>query len=71
MTTTGPVDKEIFAAYRGSIAYDRSALEVTVDSVDESSPHWRKGAPFDAAYGNERLSVHLFVPRNASRPIRQ
>jgi predicted esterase len=68
-STTGPVADEIFAAYRRMYSYDRSALEVTVDSIDENSPHWRKETvSFEAAYGNERLSAHLFLPRNAEPP---
>jgi predicted esterase len=64
-----PVDDEIFEAYRGIYAYDRTPLEASVDAVDQSSPHWRKETvSFNAAYGRERVIVYLFLPRNARRP---
>jgi hypothetical protein len=50
-------------------AYDPSALAAAVESVDETSPHWRKETvSFRAAYGDERVVAHLFLPRNAAPP---
>ena len=64
-----PVDDEIFAAYRGLYAYDRSELAAIVESVDDSSPHWREETvSFDAAYAGERVLVHVFLPRNVEPP---
>ncbi len=64
-----PVDDEVFAAYRRIYAYDRTPLNATVESVDESSEYWRRETvTFDAAYGGERVSAHLFLPRNAQPP---
>ncbi len=64
-----PANDEIFEAYRGMYAYDRTDLKAAVDSVDESSPHWRKETvSFEAAYGGERVIAHLFLPRNAQPP---
>ncbi len=65
-----PVPEEIFEIYRGLYAYDPSELEAAVESVDESSPHWRKETiSFKAAYGGERVIAHLFLPRNAEPPF--
>jgi eukaryotic-like serine/threonine-protein kinase len=37
--------------------------------VDESSPHWRRETvSFDAAYGGERVTAYLFVPRHVRPP---
>jgi predicted esterase len=64
-----PVSDEIFEAYRGIYAYDRTPLNAGSDAVDESSPQWRKETvSFDAAYGGERILAHLFIPRNARPP---
>ena len=64
-----PVNEEIFEAYRRIYAYDRTSLESTIDSVDDSPPYWRKETvSFKAAYGGERVIVHLFLPRNAEPP---
>ncbi|MCG6927129.1 MAG: protein kinase [Acidobacteria bacterium] len=64
-----PVSDEIFEAFRGIYAYDPSPLEATVDAVDDTSPHWRQETvSFGAAYGGERVIVHLFLPRNARPP---
>ena len=50
-------------------AYDRTDLKAALDSVDESSPHWRKETvSFEAAYGGERVIAHLFLPRNTEPP---
>jgi hypothetical protein len=66
---TEPASDEIFDAYRRMYGYDRTALEPAVESVDEASPHWRQETvSFAAAYGDERVIAHLFLPRNAAPP---
>ena len=40
-----------------------------VDRVDASSPYWRRETvTFKAAYGNERVTAHMFLPTNAAPP---
>jgi poly(3-hydroxybutyrate) depolymerase len=40
-----------------------------VEAVDESSADWkREKVSFRAAYGNERVTAYLFLPRNALPP---
>lgn len=64
-----PVSQEVFEAFSGMYAYDRTELEAEVVAVDDSSTYWRKEtASFDAAYGNERVTAYLFLPRNAEPP---
>ncbi|HUP45268.1 MAG TPA: SUMF1/EgtB/PvdO family nonheme iron enzyme, partial [Thermoanaerobaculia bacterium] len=64
-----PVAEEIFEAYAGMYAYQRSDLQAEVEHVDDSSAHWRKEVvSFKAAYGDETMRALLFVPRNASPP---
>jgi hypothetical protein len=63
-----PVSDETFEAYRGFYAYDRLDPRGRVDSVHET-PHWRlERVSFDAAYGNQRVPAHLFLPRGARPP---
>ena len=64
-----PVSDELFDVYRRFYSYDRTPLNARVDSVDDSSPYWRKeSVSLDTAYAGERLPVHLFLPKNASPP---
>jgi formylglycine-generating enzyme required for sulfatase activity/predicted esterase len=64
-----PASDEAFRIYRGFYAYDRTPLNAAIESVDESSPYWRKEkVVFDAAYGHERVPAYLFLPRNAAPP---
>ncbi len=65
-----PVSEEVFRAYQGLYAYDRTPLNVVVESEDDSSPYWRKEkVSFDAAYGNERVAAFLFLPKNSAPPF--
>ena len=46
-----------------------AALEAKIESTDQSSPHWiRYRVSFAAGYGDERMSVLLYLPRNAKPP---
>jgi eukaryotic-like serine/threonine-protein kinase len=50
-------------------AYDRTDLKSRVESVDDTSPGWRRErVSFDAAYPNERVIAFVFLPRNAAPP---
>jgi len=64
-----PVSDEIFQVFCRFFSYDRTDLNATVDSLDDRQPYWRKETvTFDAAYGNERVIAHLFLPKNAVPP---
>jgi serine/threonine protein kinase/class 3 adenylate cyclase/formylglycine-generating enzyme required for sulfatase activity/cephalosporin-C deacetylase-like acetyl esterase len=64
-----PVSEEIFRAYCALFSYDKTALEPKVESIDESSPLWRRErVTFNAAYGNERVIGILFIPKHRRRP---
>jgi dienelactone hydrolase len=65
-----PVNDEIFEIYRSIHAYDRGELEAKVEASDDTSPYWRQEkVSFRAAYGDERVTAYLFLPRNADRPL--
>ena len=63
------VPDSVFQMYERMYAYDRSALDAKIESEDDSSAYWREQRiTFNAAYGNERVIAHLFVPKNVSPP---
>jgi formylglycine-generating enzyme required for sulfatase activity len=63
------VSDEVFRAYRSLYAYDKGPLNSVVESVDDSSESWRKEkVSFDAAYGNERMTAYIYLPRNGAPP---
>ncbi len=64
-----PIADDVFQILRGVYGYDHSALDARVESVDESSPHWREEiVSIRAAYGSERVPVHLYLPKNSRPP---
>ena len=64
-----PADEQAMRIYRSLHSYDKTDLKSTVESVDDSAPYWRKEkVTFQAAYGNERVVAHLYLPKNASPP---
>ncbi len=64
-----PVSDDIFEAYRGLYAYDKTELNARVEETETTESWNREKVSFDAAYGNERMSAHLFLPRNVSPPF--
>jgi len=64
-----PVPDSVFQMFERMYAYDRSPLDAKIESEDDSSPYWREQRiTFNAAYGNERVIAHLFLPKNVSAP---
>ncbi len=64
-----PASDETFRLYQNIYSYDRTPLNAVIESVDDSPEHWRtERISFQAAYGNERVTAYLFLPRNAIPP---
>jgi dienelactone hydrolase/predicted Ser/Thr protein kinase len=64
-----PASDEVFRAYRTMYAYDQTPLNAKLEGVEEDSRDWRKEKiTFDAAYGRERMSAYLFLPKNVRPP---
>jgi dienelactone hydrolase/predicted Ser/Thr protein kinase len=64
-----PVSDAVFKVYEGMYAYDRTPLDAKVESVDQSSPYWKKERiTFNASYGKERVIAYLFLPRSVPPP---
>jgi eukaryotic-like serine/threonine-protein kinase len=65
-----PVLDSIFRSYKSLYAYDQTPLNAKIESsyehVDEA---WRtEKVTFDAAYGKERVTVYLFLPKQVRPP---
>ena len=64
-----PVSDDVFRIYKDLYSYDRADLKPTIESTDDTSPFWRvERISYAAAYGNERIVAHLFLPKNAKPP---
>ena len=62
-----PTDEE-FEIYRRLFAYDPAPLESRLEAVD-TARHWvRETVSFGAAYGGERVLLHLYLPMTGSGP---
>ena len=68
--SSSPVADELFETYINLYDFDRVDVKAKVETVDESSPHWRKErVSYEAAYGDERIPALVFLPRNAEPPF--
>ena len=64
-----PVPDKVFAVFKNLYRYDPAPLDALLDPVEENTDFWRKQkVTFNAAYGNERMSAYLFLPKNATPP---
>ncbi len=64
-----PVSDAIFRVYKEQFFYDKTDLNVRLESRDESAEDWiSERITFDAAYGNERIIAQLFLPKNSPPP---
>ena len=65
-----PVSDEVFRVFKSLYSYDPGPLNASLESVDDSSPFWkRERVTFDAAYGKERVIAHVFLPKNVRPPF--
>jgi formylglycine-generating enzyme required for sulfatase activity/tRNA A-37 threonylcarbamoyl transferase component Bud32 len=65
-----PVSEPVFEEWRRLLyTFDHADLHARVEAVDDSSREWRKEkVSYAAAYGDERISAYLFLPKNAKPP---
>jgi len=64
-----PVSDEVFKAYTALYAYDKGALNARVEETVVMEGWSRSKVTFDAAYGHERVTAYLFLPKNAAQPL--
>jgi formylglycine-generating enzyme required for sulfatase activity/cephalosporin-C deacetylase-like acetyl esterase len=63
-------DDAVFEAYVRAYAYDRRPVNAARETLDASPTEWvRETVSFPAAYGSERVPVHLFLPKRATPPF--
>jgi hypothetical protein len=64
-----PVDDDVYNIVRRSFDYDDRALDVRVERIDDGPKNWRhEVVSVLAAYGDERLPIHLFLPKGVDPP---
>ena len=64
-----PVSDDVFRIYQDQFAYDQTDLSDSVEPLPSSSDDWiGERVTFDAAYGDDRLIVDVYVPRGFSPP---
>jgi serine/threonine protein kinase len=63
------VDDDVFAIVKRDFDYDERALDARVESTDDGPEYWRhEVVSVRAAYGDERLPIHLYLPKNFEPP---
>lgn len=67
-TAEEPVSDDTFAAYLSQFTYDKTPLNVSIDDARVEDDGVRLSVSFDAAYGDERMSTLLFLPRDHEPP---
>ena len=64
-----PVSDQLFRAYKNQYSYDKTPLKAKVESVQQTEDWRQEKVSFDAAYGGERVTAYLFLPKGASPPF--
>jgi serine/threonine protein kinase/dienelactone hydrolase len=64
-----PVSNDVFKAYTALYAYDKAELNAQVEETTQMENWSREKVTFDAAYGHERVTVYLFLPKHSSPPF--
>jgi hypothetical protein len=64
-----PVDDAIYRIYKDQFDYDKTNLNTSIDFIDSSATDWiYERLSIDASYGQERIILNLFIPKNISPP---
>jgi eukaryotic-like serine/threonine-protein kinase len=63
------VNDTIFQIYKTIHEYDHGDLKQKIEATAAKSSYWRlEKVSYQAAYGNERVTAYLFLPKNATPP---
>ncbi len=65
-----PVSDEVFRVYRSLFAYDKKPLDANLEESDNggSETYRVERVSFTAAYGNERVTAYVFLPKAGKPP---
>jgi hypothetical protein len=63
-----PASDQVFQAYRGLYAYDKTPLDATVEQVGDEEDWKVEKITYTAGYGNERAVSYLFLPKKGKPP---
>jgi dienelactone hydrolase/predicted Ser/Thr protein kinase len=64
-----PVSDDTYRVFAALHRYDKPPLDSRAETTVDSSPYWRRETvSFTAAYPNDRVMAHLFLPKNARPP---
>jgi eukaryotic-like serine/threonine-protein kinase len=63
-----PVDDPAFEILRRLYGYDDLPLDSAVDQRDDAAAWRKETVSYAAAYGNERITAYLYLPKNVSPP---
>jgi predicted esterase len=64
-----PAGEAVVSGWRDLFEYDRTPLNAKIESTDSSSADWiKERVSIDAAYGNERQPLNVYLPRNHPPP---
>jgi formylglycine-generating enzyme required for sulfatase activity/dienelactone hydrolase len=64
-----PPSEAVFREWKSIYSFDHGSLNARVDATDDTSPEWRmEKVSYAAAYGDERITAYLFLPKNAAPP---
>ena len=65
-----PVSDETFRYFRSLYSYDRTPLGSVIETTDSTNAEWSvQKISYTAAYGGERMSAYLFLPRHRKGPF--
>ncbi|MEO7963816.1 MAG: SUMF1/EgtB/PvdO family nonheme iron enzyme, partial [Gemmatimonadaceae bacterium] len=68
-TKSKGVSDDVFRAYRLLYGFGNSPLNAKTSGIIEEGADWKKEkVSFDAAYGNERLTAYIFLPKHVKPP---
>jgi serine/threonine protein kinase/dienelactone hydrolase len=63
-----PVPNHVFRFYLSLFKYDKTLLNVQIESIDTTEDRIKQRISFDAAYGHERMIAYIFLPRKGTPP---
>jgi predicted esterase len=64
-----PVTDDVYAALLSNYQYDRGPLDARIEETEDSRYWTRQRISFNAAYGEQRTTLYLYLPRAAEPPL--